>query len=436
MSHKITNLKNGLRVVSVPLRETQAVTVLALVKVGSRYESQNLNGASHFIEHLMFKGTKKRPTTLALSQELDSVGAEYNAYTSKDHTGYYIKLNSSHLELAIDMLSDMLTNSKFESAEIIRERGALIEEINMYEDNPMLFAPAFLEEVMFGKNNFLGQLIIGSKNNIKKITRPALLKFRDQFYHPKNILITICGNFKQNNAVNLTKKYFTSSNSRRPRAASRGSTSSTQATQAFKPHTDLQSQPQISVKPKKTEQTQLCLGFPSYHYTHPKIEALSVLNVILGANMSSRLFINVRERRGLCYFIKSDINPYQDTGAFIIQAGLDNSRLPEAVKVIRKELKKLKTQTVKSQELKKAKDYIHGKTILALEDSSDVADWFATQELLTNKIITPEEKLKRISRVTSSNVKQVACDIFKPDKTNLAIIGQSPDKNKLLKLLK
>ena len=430
MSYKITKLSNGLRVITTPLRETQAVTVLVLVKVGSRYESPDLNGSSHFIEHLMFKGTKKRPTTLALSQELDSVGAEYNAYTSKDHTGFYIKLAANKVELAIDMLSDMLFNSKFESLEINRERGTIAEEINMYEDNPMLFAPAFLEQVMFGKNNFLGQLIIGPKENIKKITRPALLKFRSQFYHPSNILITICGNFKERQAEKLVRKYFKNNYQLPVSSRAEGSIINYQS------HTHYQSQPQIEIKHKSTEQTQLCLGWPAYHYLHPDAEALSALNVILGANMSSRLFINVRERHGLCYFIKSDLNPYQDIGALLIQAGLDKARIKQAIKVIFNELKKLKTQKIKPQELKKAKDYIRGKTILNLEDSSEVADWYGTQELLTNQIKTPEQKLKLIDKVTSSDIKRVAKDIFKTPKTNLALIGSFQNKNKFLKLLK
>ncbi|NQU78065.1 insulinase family protein [Candidatus Falkowbacteria bacterium] len=427
--HKITKLQSGLRLITIPLKETQAVTVLVLVKVGSRYESLNLNGASHFIEHLMFKGTKKRPNTLALSQELDSVGAEFNAFTSKDHTGYYIKLDSSHLELAIDMLSDMLQNSKFDAQEINREKGAITEEINMYEDNPLLLAPAFLEEVMFGKNNFLGQLIIGSKENIKKITRSHLLKFRDQFYNPSNMVIAICGNFKQDGAVKLIKKYFNINGQWPAPSRVEGSTVNCQ------PHTHKQTKPQIEIKYKKTEQAQLCLGYPAYSYTHPKIDALNILNIILGANMSSRLFINVRERRGLCYFIKSDINPYEDTGSFLIQAGLDKSRLSEAIKVIKKEITNIKKDGVSPMELKKAKSYLQGKTILSLEESSDLADWYATQKILTNKITTPEEKIKCVFKVSLADVKRVANDIFKPEKTNLALIGDFHKQEKLLKLL-
>jgi len=425
MLYKITKLPNGLTVITTPLRETKAVTVLILVKVGSRYESLDLNGTSHFIEHLMFKGTKKRPTTLSLSQELDSVGAEYNAYTSKDHTGYYIKLDASKIELAIDMLSDMLFYSKFEAKEINRERGTIAEEINMYEDNPIMFAPSFLEEVMFGKDNFLGQLIIGSKENVKKISRDQILKFRHQFYNPSNMVISVCGNISQTKVLKLIKKFFQA-----------GRQEPQLLPQRFQKITSSQTNPQVEIKYKNTEQAQLCLGWPAYHYLHPDIEALTILNVILGANMSSRLFINVRERRGLCYFIKSDINPYQDIGSFLIQAGLDSARLSEAIKVILAEIKKVKTGKVSPPELKKAKDYISGKTILNLEDSSEIADWYATRQLLLNKVITPEEKLKRINKVTSADVNRVAKDIFKINQTNLAIIGKFRDKNKFLKLLK
>lgn len=433
MKYRLTTFPNGLRLIAAPLPSTQAVTVLVLVKVGSRYEIAKLNGSSHFIEHLMFKGTKKRLNTLILSQELDNVGAEYNAYTSKDHTGFYIKLDAKHLHLAIDMLSDMLFNSKFESAEINRERGTIIEEINMYEDNPLIFASAFLEQVLFSKDNSLGRLVIGPKENIKNITRQELLNYRDSFYQPANIVIGVSGNFNSIQLNKLVKKYFSRnyqlSITRHPKLGERRVIN-------YQHYTHSQSQPRIEIKYKSTEQTQLCLGWPAYHYLHPDIEALTVLNVILGANMSSRLFINIRERRGLCYFIKSDFNPYEDTGSFIIQAGLAAPRLEESITLILKEIKKIKQEKVLASELQKAKDYLRGRAILNLEDSSSVADWYASQELLTNKIETPVEKLRQIDQVSSNDVKRVAADIFKLNQTNLALIGSHKFPQTLLKLIK
>lgn len=424
MSYKINKLQNGLRIVTSPLHETKAATVLVLVKAGSRNESQNINGISHFIEHMMFKGTEKRPTTLDLSQELDSVGAEYNAFTAKDHTGYYIKLDAEKIELAFDMLSDMLFNSKFEPVEINRERGAIIEEINMYEDNPLMQAASFLEEVVFGRCASLGQNIIGNKKNIQDMSREQMLDYKEQFYSESNMVIGVSGRIKTKEVAGLVKKYFAAKSQTKPKKPQ------------FKACRLIQTRSRAEVKPKETEQAQLCLGFPAYHYNHKDIYALELLNLILGANMSSRLFIEVRERRGLCYFIHSSFNPYEDTGSFIIQAGLDKLRVNQALRVILAELKGFFASGVTSDELVKAKDCIQGKTVLELEDSAEVASWYASQLMFLRKVRAPEEKLKLNQGVRLSDIKRVARDIFKLKKINLALIGPFKDNRCFLRLLK
>ncbi len=420
--YKIKTLKNGLRLILSPLKETKAVTVLVLVGVGSRYEQKNINGVSHFIEHMMFKGTKKRPTSLDISKELDGVGANFNAFTSKDHTGYYIKIASDKIELAFDLLSDMIFNSKFELEELNKERGVIVEEINMYEDNPLFYISHLFEETVFG-NHPLGWQISGPKQVIKKVTRKQILDYKDSFYQPKNMLVTVAGKFEQNKVNNLANKYFISQ-------------IKSKQTKTPKKIKIEQKKPQLNLKYKETQQVHLSLGFPAYSYFNKNYYALSLLTIILGGNMSSRLFTEIREKRGLAYYIKADISSYQDTGIFTVQAGLDKQRIDSAIEVILSELKKVRTNGVTSKELKAAKEYLKGKIILELEDSENIADWYSKQELLLHKILTPEQRLKKVFAVNLSNIKRAAADVIKENKLNMAIIGPYKDKKKFQKLLK
>ncbi len=400
---------NGLRLITVPEKNARSVTIFVLFGVGSRYESKDINGASHFIEHLMFKGTEKRPTTLDISKSLDNVGAEFNAATSKDWTGYYVKIDAKKIELALDVLSDMLYHSKFDQAEMDRERGVIIEEINMYEDNPLMFIEDVIEQVIFNGST-LGWEIAGPKEVIRKVSRQKLVDYRDKYYTPKNTVIGIAGNL-DGRLVNLVKKYFPTAKKPADKIV------------PFKKYVGKQTKPQIKLVYKKTEQVQLAFGFPAYSYNNPKISALYLLSIILGGNMSSRLFTEVRERRGLAYFVRAYPNVYQDTGDLIIQSGLDQSRLKEAIKVILDELKQIKKDGVTKDELTKAKDYMRGKMVLTLEDTANLADWFAKQEILQNKICTPEQRLAQLEKVTLAQVKAVANEVFQLNKLNLAVIG-------------
>jgi len=415
-------LKNGLRIIVAPLHETEAVTVLVLVKVGSRYEIKRINGVSHFVEHLMFKGTKKRPTTLDISKELDGVGADYNAFTAKDYTGYYIKANHEKIELALDILSDILYNSKFEDQEIARERGVIIEEINMYEDNPMMYMEDFFEQTVYGDNS-LGWQISGPKQVIQKISRKNIFDYYKKYYQPANMLVAVSGKVDKT-VTNLIKKYFEA-------GEPSGSGKLLYKKIIFK-----QKKPQVKIKHKQTEQVQLALGFPAYSYFDEKLYPLYLLSVILGGNMSSRLFISIREKKGLCYFIRSAVNVYQDTGNLMIQAGLDKTRIKEAIKEILGELQKVKKGGVTANELRKAKDFIKGKLILDLESSDHVASWLAKQELLKEKILTPSDQIKRLEKVTLQQVKGVANEIVKNKKINLSLIGPYKKVDDFRRLLK
>lgn len=408
-----TTLSNGTQVVLAPLHETKAVTVLVLYRVGSRYEPANLNGSSHFIEHLMFKGTKKRPTTLQLSKELDGVGAEYNAFTAKDHTGYYIKLVAEELPLALDILEDMLYHSLFNPKEIDRERGVVIEEINMYEDNPTMLIEDLYEQVAF-PNHPLGRSIAGPKAVIRSISRPRLLAYRNRFYLPANMLIAVAGRFHTEALLQRLGRVF-------------GRVRTGRAGPRFRPFRRTVLPLRVTVKTKETEQTHLMLGFPGCSYFHPDYHTLTLLSLILGGTMSSRLFISIRERQGLCYMIRSGVNVYEDTGTLAIQAGLDKARLTLAVAAILRELGRLKTQPVGRAELSRAKEYFRGKLVLQLEDSDNVANWVGKQQLLTGKIETPEEKLRRINRVRADDLQRVANRVFQFRRLALALIGPERD---------
>ncbi len=423
---KKTKLKNGTKVLLVPMDSTKAVTLLVLFPVGSRHEHPKINGSSHYIEHMMFKGTKKRPTTLDISRELDSVGAEYNAFTGKDHTGYYIKTTSEHADLAVDMLSDMLFNSKFEQEEMERERKVIIEEIHMYEDNPMMFVEELMEQLLFSGNS-LGWRISGTREDMEKMKREEVMEHHDLHYRPSKMLVVMAGHLPQN-ALGLLEKKFGAV--REPKKYL------PQSFQKFVLDTKKFNSPKLKLQFKETEQIQLSIGFPAYKLEDPRLPALQLLGIILGGTMSSRLFVEVRERRGLCYFVKAGVSPYQDIGAFTIQSGLTRDRIEESIKVIMAELAKATKSGVTEEELTRAKENLRGKIFLALEGSDEQADFYGKQELFKKKILTPEEKLALFDKVKRADIQKIAKDIFRTERIRAAMIGPRSDEAALLKLFK
>ncbi|HLD27854.1 MAG TPA: pitrilysin family protein [Patescibacteria group bacterium] len=420
--HKLTVLNNKIQLITAPLHETKAVTVLVLVKVGSRYEPAKISGISHFIEHLLFKGTKKRPTSLDITRELDGIGAEYNAFTSKHHTGYYIKASHKHLELALDMLSDMLFNSVFDKKELERERGVIIEEINMYDDNPLISIGDVYESVVFA-GHALGRKISGKKANVSSITRREILDFYRRYYLTGRLVVGVAGNFNQQRAVTLVNKYF-------GRPESRG------AGRQFAKFSRKQTSPRAVSVFKPTQQVQLALGFPAISLKSPQVYPLTVLSTILGGSMSSRLFTEIREKRGLCYSIRTSLSLFEDTGTFLVQAGLDTSRLTEAVGAIKDELVKITADKVSAAELKRAKEFIKGNLILRLEDSADLIVWLAEQKMLSDKVETLEQKIAKLDAVSIKDLGQLAKQLIDFKRLNLAIIGPVKDKNKFIKIFK
>ncbi len=414
-------LANKARLLTIPMTGTKALMALALFPIGSRYEKSRQSGSSHFIEHMLFKGTPTRPTTLDLSRELDRVGAEYNAYTSRDHTGYYIKVDAEQTELAMDLLSDMIWNSKFEAAEIEKEKGVIVEELNMYQDNPTMYLDQLFEETMFGKQP-LGQDIGGRPETVKKFHRCELWDFYQSFYQPANLVLILAGQINPA-TIKLARKYF----------GQLAGKISRPVFSRFNPQT--LTGVKMRVKFKETDQAHLALGFPAFSYDDPRAIALALLNLILGGTMSSRLFIEVRERRGLAYSIQSGVNHYQEVGNLVIEAGLDKTRLAEAVQVILVELEKLKKDGVTGDELKWAKENFQGRFVLSCENSNFQADWYGKQALLMKKIETPEQKLKKLRAVSAADIQKIAQQVFDRRKLKMAVIGPFKDGGKLKKML-
>lgn len=413
-------LSNHLRVVAVPMEGISSATVLVLVGAGSRYESKAKAGLSHFLEHMIFKGTKKRSTAFEISSLVDSIGAENNAYTSKDQTGFYIKVDRKHLELAFDVLSDTLLNSLFKTEEINRERGTIIEEINMYEDTPRYKIDDVFYELLYGQTP-MGWSVAGYKETVKNIKRQDFLDYTQRFYHGCNMVLVVAGKIDFSTVQTLADEYF-------------GVFSSGERVQPQK-IVLAQNEPQVKLFSKKTDQAHLYLGFPAFSFSDPDRYVLNVLHAILGGGMSSRLFIEVRERRGLAYYVHTNVDFYSDTGVFNVAAGLNLNKIEEAVKIILAELEKVKAGEIKESELTRAKEFLQGRMTLSLESSRAMADWYAERELLEGKIETPEEVFKKIEKVTLEDIQKVAKRIFAPEKRNLAIIGPYKEQEKFLKLI-
>ncbi|MFH1657420.1 MAG: pitrilysin family protein [bacterium] len=412
-------LASGLRVVISPMKSTQAVTVLVLVGAGSKYEAKEINGISHFLEHMFFKGTKKRDK-LAISETIDRVGGSVNAFTEKEYTGYFAKVDIKHFDLAMDWVSDIFLNSQIPVPEITKERGVIIEEMNMYLDTPTAYIGDVWEELLYG-NQPAGRLILGTKENILKIKREDFLDYLRKHYTAKNTVVCIAGNIDSTQAVKKVKKYFKNINISTP---------------VSKPKViEEQNQPRSLVYFKKTDQAHLCLGVRGYDLFHPLRYAQTILATILGGNMSSRLFISIRENRGLAYYVHTHSESYSDSGYLTTSVGVDKQKVAATIKLILKEYKSLKNKKVGGEELQKAKDYLKGNLSLAMESSSTQSSFYATQELMADKILTPAEKFKKIDQVSINDIIETAEDIFRPEKLNLALIGPfKEDFQKLLKL--
>jgi len=425
--YKKTTLNNGLKIITVPMENANSITVLILVGTGSKYETKDINGISHFLEHMFFKGTKKRPNTLDISETLDSVGGVYNAFTSKEVTGFWAKVDKRHCDIALDWISDIFLNSKFDEKEMEREKGVIIEEVNMYLDTPMAYIGDLWEELLYG-NQPAGWKVIGEKENILSFNRKKVVDYYQSHYSSSNVIVCVAGAVNQKDIEEKIKSYF-SRQERDPAVAGKN------IKVAVK---EVQKSPAVLLHYKKTDQTHFCLGVRAYDLFDKRKYALALLSVILGGNMSSRLFIKVRERNGLAYSIHTSADNSTDTGYLVTQAGIDHKNLEKSIELILEEYKDLRDKKITEKELQKAKDYLKGNTSLSLDSSDNQASFYGMQELLEKDIMTPEEKFKKIDEVSVADIKKIAEDIFIPEKLNLAVIGpvEQKDSAKLKQLLK
>jgi len=425
MQFKKTIFKNGLRLITAPMKDTSTVTVIVTAGVGSKYEAKPVNGISHFLEHMFFKGTKKRPRTKDISEALDSVGGEFNAFTGKEQTAYYAKVDAKHFDLALDVVSDIYLNSKIEEKEIERERGVIVQEIKMYEDTPIAIIGEVFENLLYGDQP-AGWEIIGAEKNIHQIKRRDFVNHLKNFYTAKNTVVCVAGNITEigkTGAIRKIEKIF--------------SKMSKEKSKAMVKTVERQSAPQIKIKKKKTDQAHLILGFRAYDMFHPDRYALTLLANILGGSMSSRLFLSVRERLGLAYYISASYENYSDSGYLGVKMGVDIDpiKIEKAVKTVLKEIRKIRDKKVSDKELKKAKDNLKGRMALSLESSDEIASFLVSQELARKKIMRPKEIIDQINKVTAADIARVAKDIFKEEKMNLAMIGPMEDRKFLEKIL-
>jgi len=402
-----------------PIKGARTATALIIVKTGSRYETRATNGLSHFVEHMFFKGTERRPNTLALSSELDALGGEYNAFTSKEFTGYWVKVAAAKLNKALDVVSDMLLNSKFAEEEIEREKGVIIEELNMYEDNPLMHVEDVFEACLYGDTP-AGWETIGTKKNIRSFKRADFIKYLEEQYGSSNVYIVIAGSVKESDIGKLAKLFG---------GFRRG-----------KPYVKLpvkerQSKPQARAVYKKIDQTNLSLGVRAYPVGHPDEFKVKLLSIILGGSMSSRLFISLRERNGLAYYVRTDTEFYSDSGYLTTQAGVPALKIEDAIKIILAEYRRIKQEPISATELKRAKDMLIGKSLLHFEATDNLANWYARQAILRRKIITPGEFLRQIGKITAADLQKTAQKIFINRNLNLALIGPVKEK-KFQSLLK
>ncbi len=414
-------LKNGLRVIMVPRPDTLATTFLVLVEAGSKYETKDISGISHFLEHLCFKGTTKRPNALAIAGELDRIGSEYNAFTSQEWTGYFAKAAARHNDTILNVISDLYLNPVFDAKEIEKEKGVVIEELNMYEDMPQRKVADLFLELLYGDQP-AGWDVGGKKEIIKKLTREAVVDYRSRHYVAKATVIVVAGNFEPKKMLAKIEKTF----------------SGIRDTKKFGKVKTAESQkkPEILVKYKESDQTHLILGCRAYNLFDPRKYALEILADILGGGMSSRLFQKVREELGAAYYVKADSELLTDHGFLSVSAGVDHKKLEVVIKAILGELSRISAGDISEKDLANAKDHLTGRMLLGLETSDAQGIFYGGQEILERSTMTPEEVAKAINKVKKEEIVSVAKDIFKNQKLNLALIGPYKDRKQFEKLLR
>ena len=405
-----TTLPGGLGVVVRPMPQAASAAIGVWVRAGGRYESSDLAGISHFIEHLVFKGTRTRSCE-ALKQAIEGVGGLLNAFTAEEFTCYLAKVPSRHVGRAITILSDMVLHPAFRARDIDREREVILEEIRMYEDTPAQYVHELFNQLLW-PNHPLGHLLAGTVGSVRRITHTDLTAYWKRFYHPRHMLVSGAGAMQGDAAVRQLRRAF--------------GRAGTGTLQRMSPAPRPQRGPQVRLLNKKTEQTHVCLGTPALSRAHRLRFAMELVHVLLGANMSSRLFHEVREKRGLVYEIGTHIKRYKDTGAFVIYAGCDAAKLPTMIETVMGELRRLKRERVRAAELRRAKEFYTGQLTMGLEDTMDHMCWMGEQAITVGRVGRPEDVISSIERVTAAQIQQVARLLFQAGHLYMAAIGPIP----------
>jgi predicted Zn-dependent peptidase len=411
-------LDNGLRVLTANLDHAQSVTCMVMLAAGSRYETPDTNGIAHFSEHMFFKGTERRPSARDIAGEIDAIGGEFNAFTGKEYTAYYVKCAAEHRDVALDVIVDMLRNSRFEAEEIEREKGVIIEEMNMYFDTPRDYIGGVYESLLYGDQP-LGWDIIGRKETVRGATRDTFMRYLDRWYKPPRMVLGVAGRIGDDvleRAQGLLGDLP---------GAETGEPESARGYQSER----------VSVFTKQSDQAHLILGVPSYPLEHPDRYALQMVATVLGGGMSSRLFTEVRERRGLAYYVFGINHSYLDAGSLYSQAGVDINRIDEAVTTIASELRKIAAEPVPAEELEKARNFTKGRFVLQLESPQGLIMFGLRKEVLERRAPDPEEVLAGVDAVTAEDVQRVAQDVIAGERLRLALIGPFDDAARFEALL-
>jgi predicted Zn-dependent peptidase len=413
-------LPNGLRLLTAPIPTSQSVACFVMLAAGSRYETAETNGIAHFAEHMFFKGTEKRPTARHIGSEIDGIGGEFNAFTGKEYTGYYVRCAAEHRRLALDVLVDMIRDSKFEPEEIDREKGVIVEEMNMYFDTPRDYIGGVYDSLLYGDQP-LGWDIIGRKETVRAATRETFTDYIGQWYKPERMVVGFGGKIDGDVRADVLELLGDLE------AASTGTPAPVQIAG--------NGGARVKLHTKESDQAHLTLGVRSYPLVHPDRYAVQILATVLGTGMSSRLFTEVRERRGLAYYVFAANHSYTDAGSLYSQAGVDIARVDEAVSTIVGELKRIADEAVPSDELEKARNVAKGRFVLQLESPHAMIMFGLRREVLEEGATEPEEVLGGLDAVTAEDVQRVAQDVIGSNGLNLALIGPFDDAERFEKLL-
>jgi predicted Zn-dependent peptidase len=414
-----TALGNGIRVVTAPFPQVGSVSCFVMLSAGSRYETAESKGIAHFAEHMFFKGTERRPTARTISTEIDAIGGEFNAFTGKELTGYYVRCGTETRDIALDVLTDMLLHSKFEEEEIAKEKGVILEEMNVYLDTPQRYVGNVYDRLLYADQP-LGWDILGTRETIENASRDTFTSYLDTWYRPERIVVGIGGRLGDG----LQEKLQELLGGIEPRPT--GTAAPVELPADVSP---------VLLHTKTSEQAHLILGVRGYPIGHPNRYALQLLAVVLGGGMSSRLFTEVRERRGLGYYVHAGNTSYTDAGTFYATAGVDVARVDEAITTILEELRKIASEPVPVEELEKARGYAKGRFVLRLESPQGTIQYGLRREVLEGEIEEPDELLRQLDEITAEDVQRVARDLFEDKRLYLALVGPFDEPERFEKLL-